>query len=155
MERAEVGHRLWCDDHGTGMDSELTDGSLETDRGIDHLRIDSAFFIDFFELVRLLESLFQCDTRTSGDHLSKYVHLFEWYSEGSTRILDGCTSSERTERTYLSHTIGSVFGPDVDEHLISPHIREVDIDIWHGDTGRIEESLKKEPIAEWIDIRDP
>ena len=155
LEWTKIGHRLRGDDHGTRVDSELSDGSLETDRCIDHLGVDSTFFIDFFELVGLLESLPQRDTRTSRDQFSKYIHLFERDSECSTSIFDRCTGSQSTERTYLSHAIGSVFGPDVDEYLISPHIREVDIDIWHRYSGRIEESLKKEPIPQRIDIRDP
>ena len=155
LQWTKIGHRLRCDDHSTCMDSELSDGSLESDRRIDHLGIDTSFFVDFFELVGLLESLSESDTRTSGDQFREYIHLFEWDSECSTRILDSCTSSQSTERTYLSHTIDSVLGSDIDEYLISSLIREVDIDIWHRDTGRVEESLKKEPIPQRIDIRDP
>ena len=49
----------------------------------------------------------------------------------------------------------SVFLSDIFDDSSSSFIREIDIDIWHRYSGRIEKSFKEELISEGVDIRNP
>lgn len=83
------------------------------------------------------------------------IHLSEGDTECATDIFDGCTSRKRSKCTYLTDLIVSVFLSDIFDDSSSSFIREIDIDIRHGYSGRIEESFKEELVSERVDIGNP
>lgn len=136
------------------MDSELSDGSLESLGGIEYFCIYFSIVIRPLELYRLGESLIERDPRSTWDELRKEIHLLEWHTERAARILDSSTSRKRTKSTYLCDSICTILFSDICEHLISSLIREIHINIRHRDARRIQKSLKKESVGKWVDIRD-
>ncbi len=44
--------------------------------------------------------------------------------------------------------------PHVFEHLVTPIVGEVHVDVRHGDTLRVEESFKEEVVFDRVDVGD-
>lgn len=147
-------HRFRSDDNSTGMNSELTDRSFHLDSSIDDFPIFIFIFIGFLEFYRFFESFFELYSWTSRDELRKVIHLLEGDTEGTTRILYSRACGQSTKCTHLSNMVSSVFLTHIREDFFTTSIREVDIDIRHRDTRRIQESFKEESISEWINIGD-
>src|SRR5215218_1276950 len=74
--------------------------------------------------------------------------------ENATSVLDRGLRFDGAERNDLSYSVGPVPLRYVGDHLLTPPIIEVEIDVRHGDTLRIEESFKDQLVFNRIQLSD-
>jgi hypothetical protein len=146
--------RSWSDDDGTRMHTELTDGSFEFLCIGDELVVEWIIVDGAFQIWILFDSVFDCYAGPGWYHFREHVHLCKWYTESTSDIFHRRTSRECTKCTDLSDLVMAVFLSDIFDYASTSFVREVDVDIGHRYTSRIQESLEEELVPERIDIRD-
>lgn len=152
LERTKILHRFRSNDHGTCMDSELTDSSFELEGGVDYFCIFLFCFIEFFEFTRFFECFLEGNSWTTRNEFCKIIHILKGDSESSSSIFYSSSRGKCAKSTNLCNMIFSIFRADIRKYLISSFIRKIHIDIWHTHTSRIQESFKKKSVFEWIYI---
>ena len=87
-----------------------------------------------------------------GNHLCKRIHIRIGQIHHSSHITDDSLGSQGTEGNNLHHLFGTVFAADIINHLLSSFEAEVNINIRHGNTFRIQKSFKQQIIFNGINI---
>ena len=147
-------HRFWCDDDGTGVDSELSYRSFESDSRVDDFAISRIGVIGLFEFYRFGESIFDFRSRLRRHEFRELIHFLEWHSEDFSDIFHGRTSCHGTEGTNLGYVVSSIFISYIFEDLVTSFIREVDVDIWHADTIGVQKPFEKKAIFKGVYVGD-
>lgn len=155
LEWTKICHRTRSNDDGTGMDTQLSDCSLKFLSIFDELIVQGIGFDSSFQIWIFFDSIFYGDTWSRRYEFGKLIHLSKGDTECTTDIFDRCTSGKSTKCTYLTDLIVSVFLSDIFDDSSSSFIGEIDIDIWHRYSCRIEKSFKEELISEGVDIGNP
>lgn len=144
LKAAEIRHLLGSDDNRTGVHSKLTDRSFEPDCIVNDLLVLFRREIELLEFSALIECIADLDSRLRRDELRDVVHLREGDTERPSDILDGSSRGHRSESAYLGHMILTVFIPDILKYERAPFIREIDVDIRHRYSRRIQEPFEKQ-----------
>ena len=85
-----------------------------------------------------------------GDSVSLGVRHFQ----NARHISHGVFCHHFTKSRNICYAIKTVFFGTILNHFISARILNIDIDIWHRNTIRIQKSLKKKVVFERIEIRN-
>ena len=88
------------------------------------------------------------------DHFCNGIHEGIRQIHDAPDVADDTLCRQRTERDNLHNLFFSIFASDIIDDLLPAFIAEVDIDIRHGNSFRVQETLKQQVIADRIDIRD-
>ncbi len=106
------------------------------------------------QLWGVLERLFNCDVEFVRYQLGNPVDVSEGHPHHSTHITHRRFCLEDVERSDLGHRIFAIKIPYVVNHLVSPALAKINVDIGHRYSVRIEESFEKQIEFHWIDISD-
>ena len=88
------------------------------------------------------------------NHLGKRIAKAVRQIQHTCHITDHTLCSHRTKGNDLHHLVCSVFASYVIDDLLPSFIAEINIDIGHGHTLRIQESFKKQVITDRINVCD-
>ena len=142
------------DDDAGRVDAGAADETFEAQSRVDK-------FTDFgFKLVGLSEwpvvgeDLRNGDANLALDHLGNPIDFAVRHIEGTAYILDRRFSRHRIEGDDLGDLVSSIFATDVLDDLSAAIHAEVNIDIWHGDTFGVEETLEEELVLKGINVGD-
>ena len=94
------------------------------------------------------------DIKFLGDHFCNGIHLGIGHIKNTPHIPDHTAGSQGTEGYDLNHTVVSVFPPDVVNNLLTPFKAEIHINIRHGNSLRIQETLKQQIVFNRIKLGD-
>ncbi|MPM85246.1 hypothetical protein SDC9_132324 [bioreactor metagenome] len=89
-----------------------------------------------------------------GDGLGHAVYLREGNVHHTTHIADGHTRAQGTKGDDLGHFICAVVPGTIFHDHAAFVVLEVEVDIWHGDTARVQETLKDQAVFDWLDHGD-
>ena len=170
-----------ADDHCAGVDSDLSHAAFQLD-GIfqdflDEIRPFLEFVLEFrkifdavfqigLELLLFLD-LFLCpvflldhffdfgfESRFVRDHLGQSGCFIYRQAADSGHILDGAFGSHGAECDDMGNMIFAVCLLNVLESTVTAFIIEIDVNIRHGDTVRIQETLKQEVVLDRVEVGD-
>ena len=82
------------------------------------------------------------------------VNVSIGHAQGSSNIADGCPCRHGTKGDDLRNVVGAVFARDVFDDLVATVIAKVNVDIGHGNTLGVEETLKEQIKANGINVCD-
>ena len=144
---------------GTDHDTRRVDGSMPWKSLQPHGHVDQIFhcLIRFISLPQVRvhgQGLPDRDSQFHGDHLCHRIRLGVREIKHPAHIPHCHAGSHGSEGDDLHHPVLAVLLINVIDHLLPSLVAEVDIDIRHGDTLRIQETLKDQLIPDRIDIRD-
>ena len=103
---------------------------------------------------RILDGIFQFDIELVGHHLGDAVDIAVGHIHGATHILDRCLSGHGAERDDLCHVLASILRGDVIDDLASPVHAEIDVDVRHGDSFRVQKTFEQQFVLERIEVGD-
>ena len=89
-----------------------------------------------------------------GNQLSQPIRLPEWQLLHTRHVLNGQFGSHRAIGDDVGHVILPVFLRHPFEHLATTVVVEVDVDIRHRDTVRVEETLEQQVVLDRVDVRN-
>ena len=130
----------------------MTRQTLDMAGDIDDLLGIGVAVVECLEVGGFVEGL--GDRAEHGDRLGDLVAECVGIVERAAGITDRRARSHRPERDDLRDVVVAVLLTDVIEHRIAPVVGEVHIDIGHGDTFGIEESLEEEGVLDRIHVGD-
>ena len=113
------------------------------------------FLIFLPEIGIFLERLVERNVELLRDHLRDAVALGVRQVERAPNVADDAAGRHRAERDDLHDAVSAVLLHDVVDDLLAPLEAEVDVDIGHRDTLRVQEPLENEIIFQRIELRDP
>ena len=128
--------------------------SLETLTHIDEAMRLRILLIHLSKLRIRLKCLIERDVQLIRHLLRDHITLRIWNIQYTPDITDDTARGERTEGDDLRHTVLTILPGHVLDHLLPALILEVHIDIRHGDTLRVQETLEDEIVTHRVDIRD-
>ena len=128
--------------------------TLQTLAHIDQFLYLFIRFIQFPEFRVEFQCPVQCDIELVRHHLGNGIHITVRQIHHPADIADHALGRQRTECDNLHHLVRSIFSAHVIDHFLTSLVTEIDIDIGHGHTLRIEEALKQQIVADGVDIRD-
>ena len=153
-ERDHVDERGVSDDDTRRMGGLVAVEALEPLGYLEELGDAGIFSPHGRQLLVRRKALIQLDPRPSGDLLGDGIDLGQRYVEGPSDIPDDGPGRHGAEGGDLADSILSIFLADVVDNLLPPIHAEVDIDIRHGDTVDIQESLEQQVVAQGVDVGD-
>ena len=116
-----------------------------------HLHIP---LIEFTKFRIDLQSPVDGNVEFVGDHLRYGVHKSIGQIHDPSHVPDHALCSQRTESHDLNHFFRSIFPSHIIDHFLPALEAEIHVDIRHGHTLRIQESLEQQIIADGIDVGD-
>src|SRR6185437_1460345 len=129
--------------------------AFKLERRIDQLLYLNLFFVSFLKRRRIFQRLFERDAdRRSGNHFGDAVHVGVRNIHGTAHIFDGCLGSHSAKSDDLGHIFTAIFLRDVLYHLAAAVHAEINVNIRHGHTLRIQEALKQKLVLERVNIGD-
>ena len=162
-----VGKVAASDDHRAGMYTRLPHRPFKG-KGIPEHLLDerSAVFVLILELGDVFDAVLQLRLvflflavflhldRLVRNHLRQAVGLFYREPAYACHVLYGTLGGHRTECDDVGHMVHPVFVLDILDDLVASVIVEINIDIRHRNTLRIEETLKEQVILDRVQIGD-
>ena len=153
------------------MHSRLSDAAFELDGVFEHVLDQlSAVFIFVLELGQVFHAVgefrleFLLDLlpvlhhlgfkRLVRDHLGEPVGLVDRHVAHACDILYGAFRRHGPERYHVGHMVFPVCVLHIPEYPVPSVIVEVNVYIRHGDTVRVEETLKQELVFDRVYIGD-
>ena len=110
--------------------------------------------IEVFEFLRAVQCLLQRDTGAARHHLCDLVHFAKRQIHDTADIADDSTRRERTEGDDLRYAVLPVLPGHVLDDLLPALVLEVHIDIGHGHSLRIQETLEYQMITHRVNVGD-
>ena len=89
-----------------------------------------------------------------GEGLRHPLPHFERIAEHPRRILERLLGFDRSESHHLGDLLSPVLLLDVLDDLPSPALVEIDVDVGHRNSFRIEEPLEEQAVANRVELRD-
>ena len=114
-----------------------------------HLRIA---FVETSEFRIHLQGLFNGDSKLHGHHFCHLIHLGIREIQSLSHSLQNTSGCHGSKGYNLGHGILSVFLGNIGNGTISLCILKVHVDIRHGDSLRIQETLEKQIVLYRINI---
>ena len=165
-DRDCVGERFGRHDDRAGVHTGVTDQPLQTHRSLVDLRdvragVDECSNLDGF-LVPLVLRIGDTGDRDVLGHDGRRECLGDLIGDGearlaeldASRVLDGSLGLDGAEGDDLGDLVVAPLVRRVANHLAATAIIEVDIDIGHGHTLGVEESLEQQPVRDGVDVGD-
>ena len=117
-------------------------------------------FVRLIELSKLgidLQSLVDGDVQFIGDswyHFCKGIHIGVGQIHHTPHVANHTLCGQRSESDYLHHLFRPIFPAHIVNHLLPSLEAEVNVNIRHGDTFGIQETLKEQIVLNGVDIRN-
>ena len=92
--------------------------------------------------------------RLDLDGLGQPVHLAERQLQHPADVAQHSPRLQRAEGDDLGHAVAAIALLDVGDHLLSPVLAEVDVEVGHRDPLRVEEALEEQAVTQRIQIGD-
>ena len=147
-------HCLLADHDACRMHGRVARQSLKALSHINQIVNLIVLLIRLSELRVHLQRLVDRDVELCGNHLRDRIHSRVGHVQHSSHIADYSSSRQRTERYDLYDPVLSVLAHHVVDDFLPPFEAEVNINIRHGHTLRVQEALKEQIIPDWIQLRD-
>ena len=113
------------------------------------------FLIGFPELRIHSQCLINGDIWLLWNHLGDGVYLGIRHVQNTAYITDHTAGCQSTEGNDLNHAVIAIFPPYIIDNFLSSFKAEVHINIRHGYSFRIQETLKEKIIPDRIQLGDP
>ncbi len=139
-------------DDARGVHGAVARHAFEFLRHLQDLPHAGIFARRILEAGLLLDGVFELDVEDVRDQFRDFVDVGVGHVEHAAHVLDGLPRGERTKGDDLGHLLAAVLLSDVLDHLATAPGVEIDIDIRHEDTLRVEEALEEEAVFERIEI---
>ena len=148
------------------MDSDLPNASLKL-QGVfqDFPDKGCPLFILFFQLRNQLHAVLQSRFDVLSllvnpewpvrDHLGEPVGFVERQAADPSHVLDCSFRQHGAESDDVGDMVDAVFFLDIFDHPVTAFDVEVNVDIRHGDSLRIQEPLEQEAVFQRVQIGDP
>ena len=89
-----------------------------------------------------------------GQRLGELLADLEVLAEDTRGVLQGLLGLNRAVGDDLADTILAVLALDVGDDLVAPTFVEVDVEVRHGDSLGVEESLENQAVIEGVQLGD-
>ena len=129
--------------------------SFKTFCRIDQIMDLFLLLISFFKLRIHLQSFIDRDIQLLRNHFCNSIHLCVREIHNTSDITDNTTGRQCTKRNDLYYTVIPVFTSYIINNFLSSFEAEVNINIRHGYSFRIQETLKQKVISNRIQLCDP
>ena len=147
-------NRLTADDNASRMGGRMTGQAFQTQGCVNQTFGILFFLICLFQVRIHFQCFFNSDAQFCRDHLGNTVNVRIRHRQSTAYVLDGRSRRHRTKGDDLGNVFFAVFSDDIINNFLSSFITEVDIDIGHGYTFGIQETLKNQVIFQGVDGRD-
>ena len=144
MQRRVFHHRDIGDNHAGRVGTHVADDPFHVAGGVDQVPHVVALFVDGLE-VHIFERFRQGGlfAQRGRDGLGDAIHFREGNIHHTANIADGAFCAHGAEGDDLGYFIGTVFLSAVFHDTGAFIILEIEVDIRHGDTARVEEPFKE------------
>ena len=129
--------------------------SFKTFCRIDQIMNLFLLLISFFKLRIHLQSFIDRDIQLLRNHFCNSIHLCVREIHNTSDITDNTTGRQCTKRNNLYDTVIPVFTSYIINNFLSSFEAEVNVNIRHGYSFRIQETLKQKVISNRIKLCDP
>ena len=133
------------------VNGNVTRHALQCHGGIDQLAVFICIIVKLFELGQL-QRMLQGNAQLRRHGFCNGVHLGIRHAHGSAAISDGGTCGKRTKSDDLRHVFPAIPLCHVVNDLVAAVVAKIDINIGHADSLGVEESLKKQIVANGIHV---
>src|SRR5579875_1956096 len=152
--RHQISQGTWCNHNSCSVDTCPAHQSFELLRCINQLSDLLVRIVGLLQLRRIPQGLLNCHPNGRRHQLRDTVHITIWHIERTAHIFDGGLCCHRIEGDDLRHLLAAILSCNVLNHLTPPVHAEVNINVRHGDTLRVQKTLKEQLILERINICD-
>ena len=148
--------RLLADHNARSVHRRVTRKSFQLQAHVDQIVNLLVLLIQLSELRIHFEGARDRDRRIAlvWYHLGYPVHIIIWKVERTPHIANHALCRHRTERHDLNNLVMPVFLTHIVDHFLPPLIAEINVNIGHRHALRVQEPLKQQAVADWIDVRD-
>ena len=153
-KRQIIIRRLRRNDHTRRVGGGVPGHTLHLQCGVDEFRHLRVGVIKLFQLAGNLQRPLQGHFQFHGHKLCYHVHLLVRDAHHAAHIPDGIAGGHGTKGDDLRHMVRTIFAVYIVDDLLPALVAEVHVDIGHGDSLRIQETLKQQLITDGVDIRD-
>ena len=136
------------------MHSRMSRQTFQTFCRIDQPLNLWVFLIHLAQIRAHFQSQIQCHAKIIRHCLCDGIHIIVWHIHDTPNVSDDALCLEGSEGDDLGHTVLAIFFNNIINNLASTVEAEVDINIRHGYTFRVQKSLKQKIVADGIDIGD-
>ena len=154
MQRDGFGQRLVGDQHARGVGADVVDDALQglsvvhqlPDRGVAHVGV--RHFLVGRHGVRDRAGL-------EGDHPGDAVDVAVAHAQTPAHVAQGGLGPQGSEGDDLGHPVAAVAVDDVAQHLVTPVVLEVHVDVGHFLAFEVQETLEHQVVPHGVDVGDP
>ena len=132
----------------------MTRQSFEIAREVDEPFCLIALLIDASKILRFCQCAIERDAELRRHSLRHTIDARIRHFESATDIADRALRRHCAESDDLRHVISPIAAFHIVDDLLAADVAEIDIDIRHRHTFRVQESLKKKFILQGIEVRD-
>ncbi len=154
VEREVFHQRPVRNHHAAGMGGCMAGQSLQGTGYLQEFFARAPALLQASQFGLVPNGIIETDPRAFGHQLGDAVHLSQGDIEAAAHIPNDPPGLHGPERDDLADVFLAVFFRHIADDLVPAVDAEIDIDIRHADTGRIEEPLKEEPILDRLDVGD-
>ena len=163
-DRDDVRERVGAHDDRARVHAPLTRQPLQAERVLDDLVRVGVLLVELAELrglgvalVLLIEDavdrdVFAHDRRGQG--FGELLADLEVLAENARRVLQGLLGFNRAVGDDLADAVLTVLALDVGDDLVAPTFVEVDVEVRHGDSLGVEESLEDQTVIKGVQFGD-
>ncbi len=163
-DRDDVGERVGAHDDRTRVHAPLARQPLQAERVLDDLVRVGILLVELTELrglgvalVLLVEDAVDRDVLAHdrrGQSLGELLADFEVLAQNARGVLQGLLGLNRAVGDDLANAVLAVLALDVGDDLVAPTFVEVDVEVRHGDSLGVEESLENQAVIEGVQLGD-
>ncbi len=92
--------------------------------------------------------------RRIGNQFGDAIHQTQRHLQHASGVAHRGAGLQRSQRDDMGDTVGAIFVAHIAHDFVAPLLAEIDIEVRHRDTFRIEEALEKKTEAQGIQIGD-
>ncbi len=156
VQRDVLCDRTVGDDHTGGVRAGVAHRAFKFGRRVDQILHVRRRTVGFFEGSYVLQHALDVHglARDVGDEFGHSVDLGQWDIQHPAHVADGGPGPKGAEGDDLGHFVMPVLIGRILQHDVAFVILEVQVDVWHRHTARIEEALEYQPVLQGVDQRD-
>ena len=154
IERREIGEHRGCDHHATGMLAGVARQALERARHVDECTHFVIFAVQALEFRLFLERFVERHLQFKGNQLGDAIDHAIGVTLHAANIAHhrfGCHGAVGDD---LGDALGAILGSDILNDPVAPRHAEVDVEVGHRDTLRIQKALEQQVVAQRINIHN-
>ena len=153
-KRHIVVRALRTDHHARRMHGGVSGQTLQTFAHVDQFFYLPVRLIQLSQLRIDLQRPVDGDVQLIGNHFGDSVHVSVGKVHHPAHVADHALGRHGTEGNDLHHLLLPVFSSHIIDDLLPPFEAEVDINIRHGHTFRIQETLEQQIVTDGVDVGD-